>query len=243
MAALGISIGLSVAKQIGSLLLGAHTARLQGATNENAALVQVVPAFDQDLQEINAAYLSGTADASECIAALQKVDAAIYTYIKGKVGAPGTAWSDTNGMAGKCDKTCTAGCCVYFGDLGPALSDSSVALGGPKIRGWGLGDPRLSGTTVQVPTVYGSKYGGVNRAGYTLQWPKMATPVHSTTQVQQVVNTATGRSTAQLPVTAQAASGVASQNTILGQVSSSSTLLYVIVAIVAAIAVYFGVKK
>jgi hypothetical protein len=73
-------------------------------------------------------------------------------------------------MAGKCDKTCTAACCVYYGDLGPVLSNLITAAGGQ--GKWGANDPRLSmqagGAVIQVPEVFASKYGGIDRKGYQI---------------------------------------------------------------------------
>jgi hypothetical protein len=151
-------------------LLGGHSKRLAGAKTENQAVAQVIPAYDADLQQINASFRAGAITASQAIAALQQVAQQIKSYLMQQVGKPGTSWNESVGMAGQCNKDCTVGCCVWFSDLGPGLSNSSVALGGPIIGGWGHGDPRLQGTKVQVPTVYTSKYGLPNRAGYTLDW-------------------------------------------------------------------------
>src|SRR5260370_15171486 len=94
-----------------------------------------------------------------------------------QVGKPGTAWSESVGVSGKCNSLCTAGCCIYYGDLGPPLSLAMIALGGSGTL-WHANDPRISsgasGVTIQVPQVYASKYGGTNRAAYTitiLNWP------------------------------------------------------------------------
>jgi hypothetical protein len=74
-------------------------------------------------------------------------------------------------MSGKCDKTCTAGCCVYYGDLGPPLSLAQIAMGGSG-GAWGRGDPRYHqttmGATIDVPEVFASKYGGQDRPGYSV---------------------------------------------------------------------------
>lgn len=150
-----------------------HTARLKGAKNENAALNPVVVAFDADVAAIRDAYNNGGADAATCIAACAAVDANIQANLKSHVGAPGTAWSTAVGMQGKCNKLCTAGCCVYYGDLGPVLSMMVTAMGGaPLVPLWGRNDPRYhataNGATINVPEVIGSKYGATDRPGYTL---------------------------------------------------------------------------
>jgi hypothetical protein len=158
-----------VSSLIGSL--AQHSARLAGAKSENQALVQVIPAFDADLTQIIQAYNSGQISASQAVAALGVVDAAIKKYLMSQVGKPGTAWNETVGISGKCNSSCTAGCCIYYGDLGPPLSLAMLALGGSGTH-WGANDPRISqgasGVTIQVPQVYASKFGGTNRAGYSI---------------------------------------------------------------------------
>jgi hypothetical protein len=162
---IGAAIGAAVA--IGAALLAAHKARLQGATNENQAVDQYVPVFDSFVKQVTDAYNAKQIPASQCAQLCQQFDQAIYQAFRGFVGHPGTAWSDTNGMAGKCDKTCTVGCCVYFGDLGPVLNNISYVLGFPTSK-WGKGDPRISGRTVTVPKVYPSKYSAYTRPLYTI---------------------------------------------------------------------------
>lgn len=162
---IGAAIGVAVA--IGGALLAAHKARLAGATNENQAVDQYVPVFDSFVKQVTAAYNAKQIPAAQCASLCQQFDQAIYQAFKGFVGKPGTAWSDTNGMAGKCDKTCTVGCCVYFGDLGPVLNNISAVLGYQTSK-WGKGDPRISGRTVTVPKVYPSKYSSYSRESYSI---------------------------------------------------------------------------
>src|SRR5215471_137514 len=108
-------------------LLAAHKARLAGATNENAAVAQVISPFDDFIKQAVQYYNTGQVTASDFVNYVAQFDAKLYSYMKSFVGKPGTAWSDSTGMAGKCDKTCTAACCVYFGDLGPVLSNLITA--------------------------------------------------------------------------------------------------------------------
>ena len=156
--------------RLAGALFAAHTARLAAAKNENAAVAQIIAPFDQDVQQLAQLWNSGQVSPAQFIQFVQQVDTATYNYMKNLVSKSGTAWSDTNGMAGKCDKTCTAACCVYYGDLGPVLSGMIVAAGGQ--GKWGPNDPRISiqpgGTVITVPEVFASKYGGIDRKGYTV---------------------------------------------------------------------------
>lgn len=193
-AALPIILKLGgLAEKIGLNQLLQHSLRLKNAQSENAALANVVDAYDSDLQMIVSAVNSGQTDPATAIQALQQLDQNIYNYLRGSItvnGAfrPGTAWDDATGVAGKCNKQCTAGCCVYFGDLGPPLSLAQVVLGGSGGR-WRRGDPRLlsqtsTGGTIQVPEVFASKYGGQDRPAYTItiSVPPPASQVQATLQ-------------------------------------------------------------
>ena len=167
MATLAIAAGAAIITGIVTSLLQAHAARLRGATNENQAADHYVPVVDSFISSIVNAYNSRQATAAQCASGLQQFDQQLYQSMRGLVGAPGTAWNDTNGMAGKCDKTCTVSCCLYFSDLGPALNNISYVLGFPTGK-WGSGDPRISGRTVTVPKVFPSKYSNYTRALYSV---------------------------------------------------------------------------
>lgn len=169
------AIGATIKVAISDLVM--HSARLKAAKSENAALQQVITAFDGDVTAITYAYNNGQADAATCIAAAKFVDNAIETNLRqsitGPGGAfiPGTSWSVAVGMQGKCNKLCTAGCCVYYGVFGPVLSLMQVAMGGMG-SAWKSGDPRYkamaNGAVIHVPEIFGNKYGGADRPGYDI---------------------------------------------------------------------------
>jgi len=175
-----------------------HSLRLKNAKTENAAIPPVVAAYDADLNAIVNAYNSGQADPSTCITALQELDASIYNQLRsgtisgGGAPIPGTAWDDATGFAGKCNRQCTAGCCVYFGDLGPPLSLAQIAMGGAGGR-WKTNDPRWKGNgTIQVPEVFASKYGGQDRPSYTIQITKPPVGQQVTTSLKGTINSLLG---------------------------------------------------
>ena len=179
-ASAAISLG-GTALKVGLAALLQHSARLKNATNENAAIAPTVDAFDADLQAIVSAYNGGLADAPTCIQALQQLDLNLYNQMRsGTVGAgggvlPGTAWDDGVGLSGQCNKSCTAGCCVYFNNYAYVLTLAQYAMGGSGGR-WGAHwrpndghyHPTPNGATIDVSQVYASKYGGINRPGYTI---------------------------------------------------------------------------
>jgi len=162
-----IGAAIAVVASVATALLKAHQARMQGAKNENQAVDQYVPIFDSFVQQLVIAYNKKQCTAAEAATAAQQMDQFIYQKFRSFVGQPGTAWSDSIGMAGQCNKSCTVGCCVYFGDLGPVLNNMSFVLGFPTSK-WGRGDPRISGRTITVPKVYPSKYSSYTRPLYTI---------------------------------------------------------------------------
>ena len=181
-----------------------HSARLKGATAENTAADEVVPAFDADIQATNAAYLAGEITIAQAESALVAILANCFNSLQALVGKPGTAWSGSasSASAGQvpCNKACTVSCCIYWNDLfcaiygcaqfgsgkGGALSalqgqsTASSAIGG----GWLAGGSYFS----YVPEVYppdDSAYGNFSRAAYILDWaPPATTP---TTALQHIL--------------------------------------------------------
>jgi hypothetical protein len=176
---------------VANILLAQHTARLKGATNENQAADQIIPAFDADLEEIVAAYNAGTLNGKPftgqmAAAAFAQVDQQVYAYLKKQVGAAGTAWDGT----GVCSKSCTVGCCLYYNDLHSAIYGPSgppyngnLSSGSPNANGAGGLIPIVTGQVFApsgyangrgnawIPTVYpptDTAYGNYQRPGYFL---------------------------------------------------------------------------
>lgn len=162
-----VGAAIAVTAAIAAALLAAHQKRLTDAKNENAAVDQWIPVFDSFVTSVVNAYNSQQISAAQAAQICQQFDQTLYSRFKSFVGQPGTAWNDQSGMAGKCDKTCTVGCCVYYGDLGPVLNNMSYVLGYPTGK-WGQGDPRINGRTITCPKVYPSKYSSYSRALYTV---------------------------------------------------------------------------
>jgi hypothetical protein len=116
----GLSMGIGI---VGGLLK-AHTLRLQDAKNENIAVANLVPAINQDIQEVAAATQSGNLSFDQGSTYLQGVYAHALNYLKSQVGKPGTMWTD----GAPCGKTCTVGCCIWFSYLKPRLEKSIAIL-------------------------------------------------------------------------------------------------------------------
>lgn len=176
----GIGAGVVI---LGSLIAGLwakHEARIKGATQENQAINSAVQTFDAGIKAIFAAAnssdpsqnVSGSQAAQQVQQLLEQFFAqmAPYTHAPGAADASNggaNCGSGTLNPAGPCmgtpgghmcDKTCTATCCVGCQDLYPTMLQAVAVLNNP------------AGGSVQVCTVYGSKYGANLRSGYTLTY-------------------------------------------------------------------------
>jgi hypothetical protein len=175
-------IGAGVGVLIGVIagLWAAHEARVKGAKAENQAINSAVQTFDASIKAIfdaanspdPAKTVPGPQAAQQVMAVYQQFWAQMVPFTR----APGAADASGGGAncgdqqlnpagpcAGtphghKCDKSCTASCCVGCQDLYPTMLQAVAVLNNPK------------GGTVQVCTVAGSKYGANQRAGYTLTY-------------------------------------------------------------------------
>ena len=245
-AAQGASVGGPIGAGVGAATAAAkvaisdliqHSARLKQAKSENAGIPPVVAAFDADFQAIVTAYNNAQATASQCITALQTLDANIQANLKANIAGPngaviaGSSWNSTTGLAGKCDKTCTAGCCVYYGALGPPISVAQIAMGGSGGL-WGRTDPRLAltstGGTVTCPEVFASKYGGADRPGYAVT---ISTPP-GIGQVQAGITSTVNELLGNTPsVIAGLAPGVSSINPIYLVIGVAFVFIGIIVAV------------
>src|ERR1700691_728289 len=182
-------------------LFEASAARAKGATTENEAINEYLPAWDSGMQQIFAAANAGTATPAECITAVQSLmsnwwaAAAQFHGLSGVADAshggadcgtyvPGqtTACSPTGGP--RCGKSCTAFCCVGCHDLMPSAQYAIYLFGLPQ------------GGQLNVCTVYSSSYGASQRNSYTLTYtpPPASTAASASTvtgAVSSVANEAT----------------------------------------------------
>lgn len=175
-----IGAGVGVLLGVIAGLWAAHEARVKGAKAENQAINSAVQTFDASLKAIFAAANStdptknvpGAQAAQQVMAVYQQFWAQMIPFTR----APGAKDSSGGGAncgssqlnsAGpcmgtpqghKCDKDCTATCCVGCQDLYPTMLQAVAVLNNP------------AGGSVQVCTVSGSKYGANQRSGYTLTY-------------------------------------------------------------------------
>jgi hypothetical protein len=207
-----------------SALFAASAARAKGAKEENQAINEYLPAWDQALQTIFQQANAGTITAAEAISALQTLMPQWWAAAAQFRGLPGVAdASNGGGDCGTytpqtstpctptggpgCDKSCTAFCCIGCHDLAPTVDYAAYLFSIPSAQIWAAG-----GVQLNVCTVYASKYGATQRNSYTLTWnpPKTAATVAG---VANAVSGATGISSAAsvagIPVWALVLGGVA----------------------------------
>lgn len=170
---IGAAVGAVVAI-IGSLF-AASAARAAGAKNENSAVNEFLPAFDQGLKTIFAEANAGTITAAEAQQACQALLQQWWTSMAPYQTGPGTGDASHGGAncgtyqafvttactpsgAPTCGTGCTAGCCVGCHDLMPTIADAIDILGRP------------NGGSFTTCTVYGSTYGAANRPSYSLSY-------------------------------------------------------------------------
>jgi hypothetical protein len=170
-----------IVSAVAGALLAQHTARLQHATSENAAVAKVVPSWIADLQGIAQAVTSRQISRAQAMQYVAQVDQQVKSYLQSHVGPSGTAWNgaptgcpgtdvahsscldggNLNGSCSgphNCDKQCTVGCCIYYSYIEPA-NDCFVkrlARGGAQKIG--------------VPTIPGNKYGFPSIPGVTISF-------------------------------------------------------------------------
>lgn len=168
-ASAGIGAGIGVVLALGMGALARHEQRYKDATNENAAVQQAVQVFDNDIKTIIAAANAGTITKDDAIGYLQQTHDYYWQYMSQFQGQPGIAshsCSDPTPFAGKnacyhgakCDKTCTAGCCVGCNVVNGAIANAIYAL-------------NAGGGDIWVCPVFPStKYKNPGRPGYHLTY-------------------------------------------------------------------------
>lgn len=175
----------AVAGLIFGSLMKASAQRAAEARNENSAVAKEVPAWDNGVQQIVAAYNSGKITANEAVYGLQTPRTGgsgvlwqAYWNVVGPQIQPGRngcksgtvqqnpSQSFCSGNAASAGMSYGAACCVGYDNLDVGSSYLVAALRQADAN------PGRSITSQQVPTVYGSKYGGINRPGYSVTFRK-----------------------------------------------------------------------
>lgn len=171
-------IGAGVGALIGIIagLWAAHNARVSGATTENQALSSAVAAWDQSMRAIfqaaNAGQVTAAQASAQVTSVYQNFWASMCPYTKGPgradtsncgancgSGQPNPAgWCAGTEGGHKCDKSCTATCCVGCQDIYPSMLWAQQVLASP------------TGGTVQVCNVAGASYGYSGRSSYSLTY-------------------------------------------------------------------------
>ena len=225
MATAGISLGQSLLK-LGMGLLAAHDLRYKDALNENAAVVQAVGVFDNDLQSIFAALNAGTISESEAEGYLQQLSADYWNYVGQYQGKPGVAsvpcGPQTGGPPGhgacgqgpRCDKTCTAGCCVGCQSIEATIQNALYVI-------------QAGGGSFNVCTVYPStEYRNPGRPSYSLTYVKPDIAAGTLGSVEGFLNLLGGKTTPQGSVGLHAAPASISKYATLAIVGLGALLLF-----------------
>ena len=169
-------------------LSAAHKLRMQEAQTENGAVVLGVQGWDQGVKQTVAAYNAGSITYNDALSMLATPRTGgfgkLWQFYWEEVGPKvqpqrngcksGTVQQDPSksfcgGNSASAGMAYGAGCCVGYDNLDVGSSYIVAALQQAEAN------PGRSITSKTVPTVYSSKYGGVNRQGYSVTFRKPVT--------------------------------------------------------------------
>jgi hypothetical protein len=159
---------------VGSLKKASDLRRKQ-AISENVAVANAIPGWDSAMYQINKGYNNGSLTAGQVS---QLVDLIWNNYWQevGPVIQPGRNGCQSGSMSKQeadqrfpgilqcSDKSWGAACCVGYADLANGAASVKAAVATTD----NTGKP----TPAYIPSVSASKYGGVNRAAYTLTFTR-----------------------------------------------------------------------
>lgn len=151
-------------------LFSASKARAAQATTENAAVALAVPGWDQGVKQVVTLYNAGSLSASQVVGLLQQLMANYFMEVGPKIqpgrngcqsGAITKAQADQQfpGLD-QCSGDWGGACCVGYASLWNSVNNMTYAVN----LAANTGKP----TPAVVIQVNASKYGGVNRAQYTV---------------------------------------------------------------------------
>ena len=199
LATAAVTAGIGAGVGIILSLISAHNARVKGAKNENAAVGILVPNAAQQLQAIAQQFSAGSLTTAQAIQLCQQVGQNFQQQIQQFSGTPGVAWTACSGSSScPCNKSCTAGCCVYYNNIVPWVNAVSSAIS-------------AGGGTAQLNQVYGSpQYGFSGYAASTIKVtaPPAVSVAGATNEINTVATDITsGATVAGIPVWALALLG------------------------------------
>lgn len=153
---------VAVAAAIVGPILAKHKQRVAAATSENSHNGEMTAIFDEAIPKI-VQYWNQTHDQVDTISELKQLYQYLYNTMKSRTGVAGTAWSDSVGQAGQCNKQCTAGCCIFWGDFAGGGAPAYTGINGliAAVQGGGH-------RSVTMPKVYPGKYSPFTRPLYTV---------------------------------------------------------------------------
>lgn len=170
-------------------LMAASAKRAAAARNENQAVAAAVPGWDQGMAQTVNAYNSGQITLSEVYQLIMVPQSNDSTIPSGQGVLWKAFWQECGGqiqagrngcqsgtvIQGSTQSFCSGGsygasCCVGYDNL---KNSSVYAMQAAKAADAGGG----SVTSKLFPTVFASKYGGINRNGYTVTFKKPSAAV------------------------------------------------------------------
>lgn len=160
----------AVANALTSSLQAASAKRAAQAKTENQAVAAAVPGWDAAVTQIVAAYNNGGLSAAQVTSLLASIMANYWSEVTpqiqpGRNGCNGGATVPKFPIAiNYCSGSIGAACCVGFADLQTGVNNMNYAVG--------ITDNTGKSTPAVIPQVFGSKYGGIARAAYTVTFTR-----------------------------------------------------------------------
>lgn len=157
-------------------LIQASQARAKAARDENSAVAAAVPGWDAAVSQIVAAYNAGTISAIQADNLFSQIMANYWSETVPKIQsgrngcnggnncppsiAPNSGSATNAGGNNYCSGSIGAACCVGCADLQLSVDNME----------WAVSNASKTGqpTTAFIQQVFASKYGGANRASYTV---------------------------------------------------------------------------
>lgn len=170
--------GIGIVAGIAVMLWTQHVQRMKDAQSENQAWNIIYPDWSNIIQQIFSAFNSGQIDANTAMAEVDTLRGLVYQDAQRFKNEPGISWS--GGMQGsvplgltssqriwqvQCNKSCTIGCCLFSGVVGPNTERAKALLSGAPVAVFATGQMQMVRTSsFAVPAIPPNSTYGFNGA-------------------------------------------------------------------------------
>jgi hypothetical protein len=160
-------VGVVIGAIIGSLF-AAHAKRVAGAKQENQVLSSLIPTVMDAISAVFDHANAGQISATDAVSGLEQIQQSYWQAVQQVEGGPGQAGgpgkcaslSDTTNPVTKCDRSCTASCCIGCDVINKWIYRATRWFqAGHDIVGQSHGSGGAGGSTGGWDGIVGNKYG------------------------------------------------------------------------------------